>query len=143
MGFTEVLILISLILVLVDIFIVSDIPTHLAYILISFAVAIQFEIPILYRILIGIVAWFSMVTFHYVFWRRILMKISDKIIAPRIYKSGSSGLVGRHGYIRNINGQNLVEVEGEIYQFINQSNIDLSPNLKVLIKGSLSTKLII
>ena len=71
------------------------------------------------------------------------MKISDRIIAPRVYKSGSSGLVGKYGYIRTINGQNLVEVEGEIYQFINQSNVDLKPDLKVMIKGSLSTKLII
>lgn len=79
MTVNEFLIVVSIILIVVDIFFASDFPTHLAYIIVTFTIAKEIDMPILYQILFGLLIWFALVIFHYTLWRKVIEKINDEI----------------------------------------------------------------
>ncbi len=99
MSLTEIIFLIAAILMLIDIFFASDIPTHIAYILVTINIIKEFDVPWLYKILMGLIIWFGLILFHYFLWRKVLEKINDRFIAPSIHKGGIEGLVGETGVI--------------------------------------------
>ncbi len=76
MTINEILIVSAIILILVDIFFASDLPTHLAYIIVTFTLAKEIDMPILYQILFGILIWIALVVFHYTIWRKVIEKIN-------------------------------------------------------------------
>ncbi|MCA9544559.1 MAG: hypothetical protein KC613_09215 [Myxococcales bacterium] len=116
LTFTQTLLVVSAILVITDLFILSDVPTQVAYVLVSWAIAIQFDQPVLVKVLIGVVAWIGLVLFHYMVWRGFLERIAKKV-APAHYTSGPDRLNGKRGLIKHIEGQSLVSVEGELHKF--------------------------
>ena len=117
MTFNEILIISAIILIIIDIFFASDIPTHIAYIILTFTIAKEIELALLYQILFGVLIWFGLVTFHYTIWRKVLEKINDRFISPSHHKGGLDGLIGKNGVIKEIGGKKFVSVNEELYRF--------------------------
>jgi membrane protein implicated in regulation of membrane protease activity len=131
LTFTQTLLVISAIMLIIDLFLLSDVPTQIAYVLLSWLVAVQFEVPVLVSVLIGLITWIALVVFHYMIWRGVLEGISAKI-APARYQSGPDRLIGRWGVIREIDGRRLVAVEGELWVFESPQPVDVGVGVMVL-----------
>lgn len=117
MSFNEILIVSAIILIVVDIFFASDIPTHIAYLILTFTIAKEIELALLYQILFGILIWFGLVIFHYTVWRKIIEKINDRLISPSHHKGGLEAFVGKTGVIKEIEGKKFVSINEELYKF--------------------------
>lgn len=143
MTINEILIVSAIILILVDIFFASDFPTHLAYILLTFTIAKEIDMPILYQILFGVLIWFVLVVFHYTIWRKIIEKINDKFIAPRKHTGGIEGFIGKEGVIKEVEGEKFIFINGELYQFETETNKEITIGNKYKILSTKSNKLLI
>lgn len=141
MTINEILIVSAIILILVDIFFASDLPTHLAYIIVTFTIAKEIDMPILYQILFGILIWVSLVVFHYTIWRKVIENINDKLIAPRKHKGGLDGFIDKEGIIKEVEGEKYIFINDEIHQFETDKEITVGNKYKVL--NIKSNKLII
>lgn len=141
MTINEILIVSAIILILVDIFFTSDIPTHLAYIILTFTIANRIDMSILYQILFGILIWFALVIFHYTIWRKVIEKINDKFIAPSKHKGGIDGFIGKEGIIKEVEGEKYIFINDEIHQFETEKEIQVGN--KYIVLNIKSTKLII
>jgi len=141
MTINEILIVSAIILILVDIFFASDFPTHLAYIIVTFTLAKEIDMPILYQILFGILIWVALVVFHYTIWRKVIEKINDKLIAPSKHKGGLDGFIGKEGIIKEVEGEKYLFINDEIHQFETDNEITVGNKYKV--QNIKSNKLII
>ena len=125
MSSSEILLVLALILILIDIFFVSDIPTHLAHFLITIAIVKNINDYFLYQVLYGLLILFSLVIFHYFVWRKILEEINDRFISPRKHIDGYQGLVGKTGIIQDFDGKLAILVGEEIFQFHSDSPVNV------------------
>jgi membrane protein implicated in regulation of membrane protease activity len=125
MSSTEMLLVLALILILIDIFFVSDVPTHIAHVLITVAIVKNFNDHFLYQVLYGLLILFSLVIFHYFIWRKILEKINDRYISPRKHIDGYQGLIGKTGIIQDFDGKLAIVVGEEIFQFHSDSPVNV------------------
>jgi len=141
MTINEILIVSAIILILVDIFFNSDIPTHIAYIILTFTFAKEIDMPILYQILFGILIWVALVVFHYLVWRKIIEKINDKFIAPNKHIGGLEGFIGQEGIIKEIEREKFFFINDEIHQFETEKEIQIGN--KYVVINIKSNKLII
>ncbi len=141
MTINEILIVSAIILILVDIFFASDFPTHLAYIIVTFTIAKEIDMPILYQILFGILIWVALVVFHYTVWRKVIEKINDKLIAPNKHKGGLDGFVGKEGIIKEVEGGKYIFINDELHQFETDKEITIGE--KYIVININSNKLII
>jgi membrane protein implicated in regulation of membrane protease activity len=141
MTINEILIVSAMILIFIDIFFNSDIPTHIAYIILTFTFAKEIDLPILYQILFGILIWFAFVTFHYLAWRKVIEKINDKLITPSKHKGGLEGFIGEEGIIKEIEGEKFILIKDEIHQFETKKEIIIGN--KYVVQNIDSNKLII
>ncbi len=143
MAINEILIVTAILLIVVDIFFASDVPTHIAYILLTFTFAKEINVPILYQILIGVLIWFALVVFHYTIWRKVIEKINDKFISPRKHTGGIEGFIGKEGMIKEVEGKNFILINDELYQFENESDKEIIVGNSYSISGTKSNKLLI
>lgn len=143
MSINEILVVIALLLIVIDIFFASDLPTHIAYVLITLRIVKEIDMSILYQILFGVLIWFGLVIFHYTIWSKIIEKINDKYISPRKHVGGIEGLVGKDGVIKEIEGNLFISINEELYQFesIDKENVTVGNKYKV--KNIKSNKLLI
>lgn len=116
LSFEHTLLVLALLLMLTDVFFQSDVPTHIAYVLVAFVVAISFDVHFLWQAVIGVLAWFALVGFHYLLWRKVLTRLSDRF-APDRYRSGPSALVGQEGRVKDIDGRKMVSLHGDLWRF--------------------------
>ena len=143
MTINEILIVSAIILILVDIFFASDVPTHLAYILLTFTFAKEINMPFLYQILFGVLIWFALVVFHYTIWRKIIEKINDKLIAPRKHTGGLDGFIGKKGVIKEVEGEILIFINDELHQFETETSKEIIIGNKYKVLNTKSNKLLI
>lgn len=129
LSVNHTLLLLAVILVIVDFFVGTDILSHIAYIIFSVVIARNMPFHVMYKILIGLAAWFAIIACHYMFFRRFVQKVVDKFIAPDKYRSGPEGLVGKTGSIREVEETKMVELEGDLWPI--EPNEDLRPSQKV------------
>jgi membrane protein implicated in regulation of membrane protease activity len=141
MNLTEALLVLAAILILVDVFFLADLPTFGAYILITTAISKNFDIHVLYKILFGIIIFFTLIIFHYLIWRKLIEKINDEFIVTQKHKGGHEGLVGQNARIQEINGRLVAVVGDEVYQF---KSIDpvMAGDIKIIKKVDSSTLII-
>ena len=129
----QTLVLVALILMILDVLFQSDLATIVGYTLISVAVALWMPFHPLFRILIGLVAWGFLVYFHYTLWRELLAQLVNRVVAPTRYRTGAKGLVGTTAAIKQIDGNQMVSAQGDLWPF--HCADDLSPNSRVRIVG--------
>lgn len=126
------LLVIALILIAIDVFLPTDVPTHIAYVILSYLIGSNLPIPALYQVLVGILAWFAVLTLHFTLWRSFTHRIAHKYIAPTKYKTGMAGLVDQTGVLREIEGQRMVEVHGDLYLCEEQGQIVAESRVRIL-----------
>jgi membrane protein implicated in regulation of membrane protease activity len=141
MTINEILIVSAIILILIDILFNSDIPTHIAYFILTFTFAKEIDTTILYQILFGILIWVALVAFHYLVWRKVIEKINDKFFAPSIHKGGIEGFIGQGGIIKEIEGEKFIFINDELHQFKTEKEIQIGN--KYIVINTKSNKLII
>ena len=141
MTINEILIVSAIILVFVDIFFASDVPTHLAYLMLTFTITKEIDVPILYQILFGILIWVALVVFHYSVWRKVIERINDKLIAPSNHIGGLDGFVGKEGVIKEVEGEKYIFINDEIHRFNTDKEIQIGN--KYIVISIESNKLII
>lgn len=115
MDFNHIIILTAVILIIVDFFIPSDLPTFIAYALLAFLVSWNVDVPFLYKILICLVSWFVLVAFHFTIWKNVVQKIVNHYIAPTKHLDGPKRLIGATGKLRFIEDQWFVQIDGDIW----------------------------
>lgn len=115
MDFNHIIILTAVILIIVDFFIPSDLPTFIAYALLAFLVAWNVDVPFLYKILICLVSWFVLVAFHFTIWKIVVQKIVNQFIAPTKHQDGPARLIGATGKLRFIENQWFIQIDGDIW----------------------------
>lgn len=117
MEVNSVLLIVIVILILIDVFLAYEFPTHLAYILLTFVIVKEIHNNLIYQSLIGLLVWFALAVFHYTVWRKIIERIHDKIISPRKHTGGIEGLIGKKGLIKEIEGVKFISINEELYEF--------------------------
>ncbi len=133
MDLNHILLIVALILIVVDIFFASDIPTIIATIIVAFVIAKELPVPFLYKILLGLIIWFILVAIYYWFWKKIVAKVLNHYIAPEKLKSGQEALVGRTGTIKAIEGRILLQIDDELHPF--KSEKEWKDGEKAVISG--------
>jgi membrane protein implicated in regulation of membrane protease activity len=141
MGLNEYLIVAALILIAIDIFVVSDIPTHIAYVILTFVVSKELPFHFMYKILLGVAIWFILVAFHYFIWKRFIVKLVNKFIAPEKRKAGLDSHLNQSGIIRRIEGKDLVQIQEELYTY--SSSHVFQDGDKVTVIGNADNMLIV
>ena len=139
----QALILIAIVLILVDIFLPADITTFIAYIIFSYLIASNIDVPILYQIIIGIVAWWAMVALHYYVFRKYIRVFTDKFIAPTKIKSGIEMSFGKTGQVKMIENTLMIQIEDEVYLFTEQDGKKCNPGDYAIIINYSNDKLTI
>ena len=129
----QTLLVLALLLVIVDIFFQTDIPTHIAYVLVSIALAYVVDVQILFRVLVGVLAWFALVWAHYTFWREFVSQLVNRVLAPTKYKVGGSGLVGSVGAVKDLGGKKMVSLQGDLWPY--ECSDDPGPGAEVEVVG--------
>jgi len=132
LSLDQTLLLVAVIFVLVDFFFAPDTFTHVSYVLVAFVVARQFDIHVLYRIIIGICTWAVIVTLHYLFWRSFLENIVNRHIAPDRYREGARGLVGTEAEVVEIEGKKLLRVKGDLWKCNNINDYNSGDTVRVV-----------
>lgn len=133
LSLNQTILLVAALLVVVDFFVPTDLPTHIAYVLLCALVGINIHAHVLIKLLCALLAWFALVAFHYCFWRTMVQKIVNTFIAPDRFKSGAEALVGSEGSIRQIDGNSMVKVNGDLWPCHRVE--DTSDGTKVTIVG--------
>ena len=124
MSFSFYLVLIGIILMLIDIFFHSDIPTFIAYIIFSIVFLLNIHLHILWRIILTIIFFFVLLLFHHFLWEKTVQLVVDKYFAKDKYHAGFSGLVGKKGKVRIIENKKLAYIEGDLYKFRDEVNLE-------------------
>ena len=117
LSLPQTLLVVALILAIADIFMQSDVATHVAYVLVSLAVVIWTPVHPLFRVLVGLLAYAALVYLHYAFWREIASSWVNKKIAPTKYRSGIRGLIGERAVIKEIDGKTMVSCHGDLWNY--------------------------
>ncbi len=143
MTINEILIVSAIILVLIDIFFASDLPTHIAYIIITFTIAKEIDMPMLYQLLFAILIWFVLVVFHYTIWRKVIEKINDVLISPRKHIGGIDGFIGKEGIIKEVEEKKYILINDELYQFETHINKEIIVGNKYKVLNTKSNILLI
>ncbi len=135
------LLLIIFILILIDVFLSIEFPTHVAYILLTLLIVNEIDNTLLFKILLGVLLWFALVVFHYTIWRKMIERIHDRIVAPRKHIGGIEALIGKKGIIKEIEGTKFIFINEELYEFESNKEILLEKEYRIL--AIQSNKLII
>jgi len=126
------LLLLAIILIILDFFIATDILTHIAYIVLAYLVASNVQLHFMYQIIIGIGCWCLIVTAHYLVFRKFVQQLINQKIAPDKYRSGTDGLVGMAGQIKEIEQQKMVMLEGDLWPIDNPEGFGQGQDVKVV-----------
>ncbi len=117
MSVNEYIILFGIILILIDIFFTTDIPTYISYILFTVVFYRELEIHFMYRIILSIIFFFALIIFHYVVWSKTIQLIIDKFISKDNHQVGIDGLKGKNGKVKIIENNKMAYVNGDLYEF--------------------------
>jgi len=125
--------LIAVILILIDIFFLTDILIILAAAIISFAIAKDIPMSLLYQIIIGLLTFFSALIIYYLGFKKFIQTVTNRFIAPTNYKEFKSAIEGKTGVIEKIDGSTMIRFNGELWDLHNQSRINISAGDEVSI----------
>lgn len=111
------LFLIGIILILIDIFFTSDITTFIAMILFSVVFFRCLPFGVLTNSIFTIIFFFMLLILYITVWKKVQNIVINKHFAKDKYKAGVYGLESKSGVAKDINGQLLAEINGDIYAF--------------------------
>ncbi len=141
MSLNEFVILISILLIILDFFLVTDVTTHIAWLLIACLISFNIEMHFLYHILLVVLIWIILIAFHYMIWKKIMIVFVNKYISQDKIVVGINNLIGMSGYTKKIDNHLMAEVNGDLYEIINFN--ELNENIKFCVEAIQDGKLII
>ncbi len=124
MTLTGYLLLSGALLMLIDIFFHTDIPTYLAYLLFSYAFFSQLQFNILVNIIVTILFFFLLLLFHNFIWNNTVQWILDKFFSKDRYLAGVDGLAGSKGTVKVIRGKKLANIHNDLYKFLEENSLE-------------------
>lgn len=131
MSLEGYLIAAALILIAIDIFVASDIPTHISYVIFAYVISKDLPFHFMYRILAGIGIWFLLICFHYLIWKKIIAAFLNKYISPEKKAAGIASLVGSSGEIREIEGKMFVRINEELMPFTSRQKVENGSTVRI------------
>ena len=134
MGPTETLLALALLLLILDVFLASEITTVIAYILVATALVQNLEISIIYQLIIGSSLFGILLLLHFAVWRKTLQNFMNTEVAPDIFVSGQERLIGKKGVIVTLDSSVMVRIEDELVPVINEGK-NFSENDEVIVEG--------
>jgi membrane protein implicated in regulation of membrane protease activity len=134
MGPTETLLALALLLLILDVFLVTEITTVIAYILVATALVQNLEISIIYQLIIGSSLFGILLLLHFAVWRKTLQNFMNTEVAPDIFVSGQERLIGKKGVIVTLDSSVMVRIEDELVPVINEGK-NFSENDEVIVEG--------
>ena len=140
---SELLIAIGIILILIDIFFLSDIAIVIALAIFSFVGAQALEFELIYQIIFGLLFFFLLISLYYLFFKNIIQAIANKWIAPDKHKELTDSLTGKTGVIETVDEKQYVRLDGKLWPFENESKLSIKDGNEVHIKKFKSGNLII
>ena len=132
LTFNRTLLLLAIIFVILDFFVATDILSHIAYIILAYLIASNVQLHFMYQIIIGLCCWFVIVAAHYLFFRKFVQRLINRKIAPDKYRSGTDGLVGTTGQIKEIEQQKMVMLEGDLWPIDNPEGFQEGQDVEVI-----------
>ncbi|MBN2861431.1 MAG: hypothetical protein JXK93_14280 [Sphaerochaetaceae bacterium] len=123
MSMTQYLLLFGILLMLIDIFFASDIPTYISYVLFTCAFSSILDLNVLVTIIFSIVFFFLLMIFHILIWRRTVSVLVNRVCAKDVYTPGIEGLVGSKGIVKTVSGKTLASIHGDLYQFVDDTGL--------------------
>ena len=134
MGPTETLLALALLLLILDAFLVTEITTVIAYILVATAIVQNLDISLIYQLIIGSSLFGILLLLHFVVWKETLQNFMNSKVAPDIFVSGQERLIGKKGVIVTLDSSVMVRIEDELVPVINEGK-NFSENDEVLVEG--------
>jgi len=131
LSLNEILVVVAIILIVIDFFFLSDIPTHLGYVLLCIVFARLLPLHLLYQVLFGIAIWFVLVWNHYKLWKIYIQKFINEKVAPDRFQPGVRGLIGQSGVAREIEGTMMIEIEGDLWPYECTAEVHAGDKVKV------------
>ena len=138
-GMTAVII--GIILILLDIFFFTDLPTVFAILLFSFAFYNTLNYEPLINITLTLVFFLVFFIVYVSFWKKAKVYIVDKWFAKDVYKAGVYNLPGHEGIVKIIDGKKVAIIDGDVYAFYEDYNI--SESEKFIVKEVKDGKILI
>lgn len=114
-SLNHTLVVVALILILADVFIAVDVPTHIAYVILAYVIGTSFDLPTAYKALVGLVSWFFLIGFHYFFFRNYITRFISQVFAKDKYRSPEEELINYEGKVVLIEEKLFIEVRGELF----------------------------
>jgi membrane protein implicated in regulation of membrane protease activity len=127
----QTLFLLAIICMVLDFFVGTDILSHVAYIIFSFLIARNVPFHFMYKVLIGLVAWFAIICCHYLFFKRFVQQIVNRIIAPDKYREGADGLVNKIGEVKEVEQKKMVMIDGDLWPAEAAEDLQVGQKVKV------------
>jgi len=118
MGPTETLLAIALLMIIIDVFLVTEITTVIAYILVATALVQNLDVSLIYQLVIGSALFGILLLLHFVVWRQTLQKYMNTQVAPDIFISGQDRLIGKKGVIVFTDSSVMVRIEDELVPIV-------------------------
>ena len=134
-------VIIGIILILIDIFFLSDLPTVFAIILFSYAFYTTLNYEQLINILLSLVFFLVFFILYVSFWRKTKEYIIDKWLAKDVYKAGVYNFPGHEGTVKIIEGKKVAMIDGDVYAFYEDYNI--AESQKFIVKEVKDGKIVI
>jgi len=129
----EFLLLLGVILILVDIFIPNDVSSFIAHALFALTLVLALELPLLYSIIVGIIAWMLLLGFHYLFFRKIILTFCNKYLSKTVIEEMPlNRLIGYTTKVETVEGVKMIRLEGDLAPFKDPSKFDVGEIVKVV-----------
>ena len=111
-------ILFGIILILIDIFFASDLPTFAAILLFCFAFYRILPVSsLLVKIILTILFFFVLLIVYITLWKKAEAVIVDKWFAKDKYLVGAYGFPGKKGTVKIVDGEKYACIDGDLYAF--------------------------
>lgn len=134
-------ILIGIILLLVDIFFASDIPTFAAILLFCFVFFRILPFGLLVNIILTILFFFVLLIVYVTLWKKVESVIVDKWFAKDRFRAGVEGFPGKKGFVKTIDGEKYACIDGDLYAFY--ENYPLADQEEFTVKEVYDGKIVI
>ena len=123
----------AIFLMVIDLFLSTDLPTFISYLLLTFVVYRHLPGPVLLRLTLSVLVFFALVFLYYYVWGKFKRYVVDNFFAKDVIKSGMESLIGEQGMIRVIDGVQAAKIQGDLYPLI--SPVPYGDGTPFVVKG--------
>ena len=102
-------------LLLLDIWVQTEILSHVALLLLAWIVSTWFSVSLMWKVSIFILCYLSILVVYYTLWKKILFHFIDKVVAPNRHEVPVEGIVGRKSIVLENEGKLFLRIDGMLW----------------------------